>query len=72
MPVSTPGSGTPSNAEAPATAITSGNTTGSTQIAGGPEECAPKSDRHHRDHVVGPEDRMGEAAPEVDGDAFSE
>ena len=42
MPISTPGSGTPSKPRNPPSAITSGNVTGSTQIAGAPS-CAPQS-----------------------------
>ena len=40
MPTSTPGSGTPSRPRNPPNAITSGNVTGSSQIAGAPS-CAP-------------------------------
>src|SRR5262249_36825098 len=42
MPISTPGSGTPATPRAPANAITRGNTTGSSQIAGAPRN-APHS-----------------------------
>ena len=34
-----------------------------------PEERAPQTDRHHRHHVIGPEQRMREAADETAGHA---
>ena len=42
MPISTPGSGTPSRPSMPPNAITIGNVTGSSHIAGAPS-CAPHS-----------------------------
>ena len=39
MPISTPGSGTPITPRAPPNAMTSGNTTGKTQIAGAPRKA---------------------------------
>ena len=42
MPISTPGSGTPRIPSTPPNAITSGNTIGKSQIAGGPRK-APHS-----------------------------
>jgi hypothetical protein len=32
----------------------------------GPQECPPQTHRHHGNHVVEPENRMSEAAPEID------
>jgi hypothetical protein len=42
MPVSVAGTGTPSIPSTPPNAITSGNTTGSSQIAGGPRNAPHK------------------------------
>ena len=42
MPASTPGSGIPSKPRKPPSAMTIGNVTGSSQIAGAPS-CAPQS-----------------------------
>ena len=65
MPTSTPGSGTPSRPISPPNAITSGNATGSTQIAGAPKHRAPQADRDHRQHVVEARDRMREPREEA-------
>jgi hypothetical protein len=60
IPISTPGSGTPITPKAPATAITSGKTTGRSQIAGGPRNAPHSRDRDHCDHVVESENRVRE------------
>ena len=60
MPISTPGSGTPTSPSKPPKAMTSGNVTGSSQIAGAPS-CAPqRPDGDHREDVVESGDRMQE------------
>ena len=69
MPISMPGSGTPRMPSTPPSAITSGNTTGRTTIAGAPEKRAPQPDRHHRRDMIGPEHRMGQPAHEAAGHA---
>ena len=71
MPVSTPGSGTPSTPSTPPNAITSGKTTGSSQIAGGPRNAPHMPDRDHRDDVIRAEDRVQEAAREAAGHALA-
>ena len=67
MPVSTATIGTPRMPSTPPNAITSGNTIGSSQIAGRAEERAPQADRHHRHHVVRSEHRMRKAGEEASG-----
>ncbi len=62
MPISTPAAARRESPITPPSAITSGNTIGSSQIAGAPRNAPHKPDRHHRHHVVEPEQRMREAA----------
>ena len=69
MPISPPGRGTPISPSAPPSAITIGNVTGRIQIAGAAELRAPESDRHHREHVIEPRQRMQQAGEQAIGAA---
>ena len=69
MPISTPGSGTPSDAEHAADRHHQRKHDRQDEDRGRAEERAPQPDRHHRRDVIGPEQRMREAADEAAGHA---
>ena len=57
MPTSTPGNGTPISPRKPPNAITIGNVTGRSQMAGA-RAAPPKTDGDHRQDIIQPGDRV--------------